>query len=60
MYYLSSTYFLALTILSITNIYQFGGNADRNKKVGIPARPYLKLTEDDINQILEVTKDYLS
>jgi len=41
-------------------IHQLGGEAGRNKNVKIPARPYLKLTEDDINQILEVTKDYLS
>ena len=41
-------------------IHQLGGEAGRNTNVKIPARPYLKLTEDDINQILEVTKDYLS
>ena len=41
-------------------IHQLGGEAGRNKNVKIPARPYLKLSEDDINQILEVTKDYLS
>lgn len=40
-------------------IHQFGGNTGRNKKVEIPARPYLKLTDEDINQVLKVTKDYL-
>jgi len=41
-------------------IHQFGGEAGRNKKVKIPARPYLKLTNEDLNQVLEATKDYLS
>jgi phage virion morphogenesis protein len=41
-------------------IHQFGGDAGRNKKVEIPARPYLKLAEEDIKQILEATKNYLS
>jgi len=40
-------------------IHQFGGDAGRNKKVKIPARPFLKLTENDINQVLNVTKEYL-
>ena len=42
------------------SIHQFGGDAGRNKKVKIPTRPYLKLTDEDLNQILEATKDYLS
>ena len=28
-------------------------------KVEIPARPYLKLTDDDFNEILDATKQYL-
>jgi len=32
-------------------IHQFGGDAGRNKKVKIPARPYLKLTEKDFEEI---------
>ena len=41
------------------SIHQFGGDAGRNKRVKITARPYLKLTEGDINQVLSVTKEYL-
>lgn len=33
-------------------IHQFGGKAGRNKKVKIPARPYLLLTEIEINKIV--------
>jgi phage virion morphogenesis protein len=40
------------------SIHQFGGDAGRNKKVKIPARPYLKLTDEDLTQILKATKDY--
>ncbi len=40
-------------------IHQFGGNAGRNKKTEIEARPYLKLDEDDLNNILKTASDYL-
>lgn len=40
-------------------IQQFGGNAGRNKKVEIPARPYLKLDNNDKFQILETIKNHL-
>lgn len=33
-------------------IQQLGGQAGRNKKVNIPARPYLNLSEDDYKNIL--------
>lgn len=39
--------------------HQLGGNAGRNKKVSIPARPYLKLTDDDFDEILSVIKNHL-
>ena len=40
-------------------IHQLGGQASKNKKVTIPARPYLKLTDDNLEEILEQTKRYL-
>lgn len=41
-------------------IHQLGGDAGRGKKVKIPARPYLKLTDDDFDEILSECKKYLS
>lgn len=48
-------------------IHQFGGQAGRGKKVTIPARPYLPITQDgdDLTEpaergILELTMDYLT
>lgn len=41
------------------SIHQLGGKAGRNKKVSIPARPYLKLTDDDFDEILHETENYL-
>lgn len=40
-------------------IHQLGGNAGRNKKVKIPARPYLQLTDEDFEEILNSTQKYL-
>lgn len=40
-------------------IHQLGGKAGRNKKVSIPARPYLKLTEDDFDEILDAIENHL-
>ncbi len=45
--------------LDYAAIHQVGGDAGRNKAVEIPARPYLKLTDDDFDEILDVTKSYL-
>ena len=45
--------------LDYAAIHQLGGQAGKNKKVEIPARPYLKLTDDDFNEILDATKQYL-
>ena len=39
-------------------IHQKGGKAGRNKKVSIPARPYLKLTDEDFDEILHETEKY--
>ncbi|MEW6115366.1 MAG: phage virion morphogenesis protein [Nitrospirota bacterium] len=40
-------------------IHQFGGKAGRGRKVTIPARPFLKLTDSDIEEIKEAIKEYL-
>ena len=40
-------------------IHQLGGQAGKNKKVEIPARPYLQLTDDDFDEILDATEKFL-
>ena len=40
-------------------IHQLGGQAGRNKKVIIPARPYLKLTDDDFEEIINIFENYI-
>lgn len=40
-------------------IHQLGGQAGRNKKVKIPARPYINLTDDDFIEIMHETEKYL-
>jgi len=40
-------------------IHQFGGDAGRNKKVKIPARPYLKISEKESNQIILSIQNHL-
>ncbi|MEW5745263.1 MAG: phage virion morphogenesis protein [Nitrospirota bacterium] len=40
-------------------IHQFGGKAGRGRKVTIPARPFLKLTDADIEEIKEALRNYL-
>ena len=40
-------------------IHQFGGEAGRNHKTSIPARPYLALSRQDKEDIVEAVKDYL-
>lgn len=37
--------------LDYAAIHQLGGQAGKNKKVEIPARPYLKLTDEDFDEI---------
>lgn len=44
--------------LAYAVIHQLGGEAGRNKSVEIPARPYLKLTDDDFKEILDVTRQF--
>lgn len=38
-------------------IHQFGGQAGREHKATIPARPYLGLSDDDVAAILEIIED---
>lgn len=45
--------------LDYARIHQLGGAAGKGKKVNIPARPYLKLTDNDIQEILHETQKYL-
>lgn len=40
-------------------IHQKGGKAGKNKKVSIPARPYLKLADSDFDEILNSVDEYL-
>lgn len=46
--------------LDYAAIHQLGGQTGRKKSVEIPARPYLKLTDDDFDEILEAIEDFLS
>lgn len=39
-------------------IHQLGGQAGKSKKTTIPARPFLRLTENDYHDILEVIEKY--
>ena len=39
-------------------IHQLGGQAGKNQKTTIPARPYLSLFENDYHDILEVIEKY--
>lgn len=41
-------------------IHQLGGQAGKNLSVEIPARPYLKLTDDDFDEILHECEQYLA
>lgn len=41
-------------------IHQFGGDAGRNKKVKIPARPYLKITDNNQKEIIDEIMNYLT
>ncbi|MDD3013454.1 MAG: phage virion morphogenesis protein [Candidatus Gastranaerophilales bacterium] len=40
-------------------IHQFGGNAGKNKKANIPARPYLKLGEKEFEEIKNSTLKHM-
>ena len=41
-------------------IHQLGGLAGKNKMTTILARPYLKLTDDDFDEIISIVEKYLT
>ena len=45
--------------LAYAAIHQLGGQTGKNKKTTIPARPYLKLTDDNIEEIFEEINNFL-
>ena len=45
--------------LAYATIHQLGGQTGKNKKTTIPARPYLKLTDDNFEEILTETEKFL-
>ena len=45
--------------LEYAAIHQLGGQAGRNKSVEIPARPYLKLTKNDYEEIMATIKEMI-
>lgn len=45
--------------LTYAAIHQLGGQAGKNKKMTIPARLYLKLTDDNFEEILTETEKFL-
>ena len=45
--------------LDYAAIHQFGGQTGKNQSVTIPARPYLKLTNEDFEEILSMTENFL-
>ena len=45
--------------LAYAAIHQLEGQAGKNKKMTIPARPYLKLTDDNFEEILTETEKFL-
>ena len=45
--------------LDYAAIHQLGGQAGKNKKVSIPARPYLQLVDDDFEEIITEVRNYL-
>ena len=46
--------------LAYAVIHQLGGQAGKNKKTTIPARPYLKLTDNDFEEILDEIEKYFN
>jgi phage virion morphogenesis protein len=45
--------------LAYAAIHQLGGQAGKGKRVAIPARPYLKLTEVEYKEIINSASSYL-
>lgn len=48
------------TVEHYAGIHQFGGKAGRNRKVTIPARPYLGFSDEDLDVIQEETEAWLT
>ena len=46
--------------LDYAAIHQLGGQAGKNKSASIPARPYLSLSNEDLEDILDSIKNYLN
>ena len=46
--------------LAYAAIHQLGGQAGKNKKTTIPARPYLKLTDDNFKEIISEVEYFLN
>lgn len=46
--------------LAYAAIHQLGGKAGKNKKITIPARPYLKLIDDDLIELLQIVDKHLN
>lgn len=44
--------------LAYAAIHQLGGQTGKNKKTTIPARPYLKLTDDNFEEILNAVENF--
>lgn len=45
--------------LDYAAIHQLGGQAGKNKSASIPARPYLKLTNGELDEIILLSLKYL-
>ena len=45
--------------LAYAAIHQLGGDAGRNRKIKIPARPYTNLVDDDYDEILHEISEHL-
>ena len=48
------------TNMVYTAIHHFGGMAGRNRKVRIPARPFMTLTNEDKQDLLDDVQDYFA
>ena len=46
--------------LDYAAIHQLGGQAGKNKSVSIPARPYLKLSDNDFEEILDLSQKFIN
>lgn len=45
--------------LDYAAIHQLGGQASKNRSVSIPARPYLKLSDNDFEEIIDCIKMFI-